>query len=163
VIDIWRQHRRSKVDDHSDGVTQLERAIVPAFDGRRSIATLENRASPKAGGAGCGGKTMVCGGIIVQNSNMTVRDPKAGSSACARSTSSCGELYKTVLSDPPQGLCFAQGFRERVRQHRLELARLRSYRSGADPRHSAGVAEDVVIPQRTTRRPSSRNEFSTEA
>jgi hypothetical protein len=123
----------------------------------------ENRASPKTGGAECGAKTMVCDGIIVQNSNMTARNPKAEFERLCEEHVVMRELYRTVLSDPPQSLCFAQGFRERIRQHRLELARLRSYRSGADPRHSAGVAEDVVIPQRTTRRPSSRNEFSTEA
>jgi hypothetical protein len=109
----------------------LERAIVPAFDGRRSIATLrewrvaQNRWYGMRRGHGWSARGL-------ENSNMTVRDPE-------------GE------------------FRQRARQHRLELARLRSYRSAADPRHSAGVAEDVVIPQRTTRRPSSRNEFSTEA
>jgi hypothetical protein len=106
---------------------------------------------------------MGCDGVIVQHSNMNLRDPKAEFERLCEEHVVMRELYKTVLSDPPRSLCFAQGFRERVRQHRLELARLRSSLSGADPRHSADVAEDVVIAQRTTRRPSSRNEFNTEA
>jgi hypothetical protein len=144
-------------------VTQLERAIVPAFDGRRSIATLRESRVAQNRWYGIRRENDGLRGIIVQNSNMTVRDPKAEFERLCEEHVVTRELYKTVLSDPPQSLCFAQGFRERVRQHRLDLARLRSYLSGADPRHSAGVAEDVVIPQRTTRRPSSRNEFSMEA
>jgi hypothetical protein len=47
---------------------------------------------------------MVCDGSIVQNSNMTVRDPKAEFERLCEEHVVMRELYKTVLSDPPQSL-----------------------------------------------------------
>ena len=73
---------------------------------------------------------------VVQDSNMADCDPKAEFDRLREEHIVMLELFKTVVSSPPESLSFAQGFRERVRQHRFELARLRSYLSEAALRNS---------------------------